>query len=72
MMAAPTARPWAVGRLEGSLWIEGPAGSAATETFPADRRIICDFALYGDESLDAETEANATLVVERVNAREGT
>lgn len=70
MSAFPTRRPWAIGRLGDSLWIEGPAKSAASETFPADRRIVCDFSLYGDAELDAETEANAALVVQRVNAGE--
>lgn len=69
-MTAPTVRPWKVVELDGSLWIEGAPGSAATDPFPADRRVVCDFAFYGDASLDAETRANADLVVERVNAEE--
>lgn len=69
-MSAATPRPWAIGRLGESLWIEGASGSAATDTLPADRRIVCDFALYGDSALDAETEANAELIVERINAGE--
>ncbi|WP_162924330.1 hypothetical protein [Rubrobacter indicoceani] len=70
MSAAAMPRPWAIGRLGGSLWIEGAVGSAASETFPADRRIVCDMKLYGDAELDAETERNATLIVECVNGRE--
>jgi hypothetical protein len=32
------------------------------------RRIVCDFAIYGDPGLDAEIEADARLIVEAVNA----
>lgn len=67
MDAQPTPRPWKVMREGESLWIEGPRGSAATERLPADRRVVCDLRLYGDPDLDAETEANATLIVECVN-----
>jgi hypothetical protein len=38
-----------------------------TERLPGDRRIVCEFMLYGDEVLDAETEANFALIIERVN-----
>ena len=41
-----------------------------TERLPGDRRIVCDFRLFGDEALDAETEANFALIVERVNGSE--
>lgn len=71
MTALPTPRPWRIGRLGESLWIEGAAESAATDTLPADRRIVCDFRLFGDEALDAETEMNADLVVRAVNAWKG-
>lgn len=64
-MSTPT--PWKVGREGESIWIEGPKGSAATDRLPGDRRIVCEFRLYGDESLDAETKANFALIVERVN-----
>lgn len=69
----PTARPWRVAEQieDGRVFIEGPEGSAATDTFPRDRRIICDFRLYGDEALDSETEANLELIVERVNGGGG-
>lgn len=70
MTAEATPRPWAIGRLGESLWIEGAEGSAATDTFPGDRRIVADMKLYGDAALDAETECNARLIVERVNAGE--
>lgn len=69
-MTKATKRPWRIGRLGKSLWIEGASGSAATDTLPADRRVICDFRLFGDAELDAETEANIHLVVERVNGGE--
>lgn len=70
-MAAPaTPRPWRIGRLGESLWIEGASGSAATDTLPGDRRIVCDFRLYGDAALDAETECNMRLIIERVNGGE--
>jgi hypothetical protein len=67
-MPEATPRPWKAVREGESLWIEGPRGSAATECFPGDRRVVCDLKLYGDAKLDAETEANAQLIVERVNA----
>lgn len=72
MAALPTPRPWRVNP-DGErdrVWIEGPEGSAASETLPNNRRIVCDFALYGDEALDAETSANMKLIVERVNTAE--
>ena len=69
MTAAPTPRPWSVRREGESIWIEGPRGSAASERLPANRRIVCEFRLYGDEELDAETEANFALMVEAANAR---
>jgi len=64
---APTPRPWKIRRDANTIWIEGPKGSAASARLPGDRRIVADFRLYGDEALDAETEANMTLIVERVN-----
>ncbi len=69
-MAAPTPRPWRVSpvREEDRFWIEGPEGSAASKLLPKDRRVVCDFTLYGDPELDAESEANARLIVEAVNA----
>ena len=67
-MSGPTPTPWRVGRAGESIWIEGSKGSAATERLPGDRRIVCDFRLFGDEALDAETEANFALIVERVNS----
>ncbi len=70
-MAAPTARPWSIGRNAHAIWIEGPKGSAATALLPGDRRIVADFRLYGDEALDAETEANFALIIEAVNERSG-
>lgn len=68
-----TPRPWRVGEQieDGRVFIEGPEGSAATDTFPKDRRIVCDFLLYGDPQIDGETEANMALIVERVNGDEG-
>lgn len=70
MAAEATPRPWSVHQEGESIWIQGPKGSAATERFPADTRIVCDFRLYGDEDLDAETEANFALIVKRVNGGE--
>ncbi len=72
-MAAPTARPWrkAPEPEAGRTWIEGPEGSARSDRFPKDRRIVCDFALYGDPKIDAETEANLDLIVDLVNGGEG-
>lgn len=72
VMTEPTARPWRVGEQieDGRVFIEGPEGSAATELFPKDRRIVCDFVLYGDPEIDGETEANFKLIVERVNGGE--
>jgi hypothetical protein len=64
-----TPRPWRIGREGETIWIEGPRRSAASERFPADRRIVCEFRLYGDEELDAETKSNFELIVEAVNAR---
>ena len=57
-------------RETGRIWIEGPEGSGDTSLAAKDRRVICDFALYGDPKLDAETEANMALIVERVNGVE--
>ena len=65
-MVRPTARPWRVKRSDASIWIEGPQGSAPGK-HPRQRRIVCEFKLYGDEALDAETEANLDLIVQRVN-----
>lgn len=67
-MSRPTPRPWRVDRGPGQIWIEGPEGSGDLGT--KDRRIVCDFRLYGDPALDAETEANFNLIVERVNGGE--
>jgi len=64
-----TPRPWRVGREGESIWIEGPKGSAAGERLPANRRIVCEFRLYDDEELDAETGANFALIVEAANAQ---
>ncbi len=66
---ATTPRPWRISpvREPSRFWIEGPPGSGATELLPSDRRIVCDFAIYGDEALDAESEANARTIVEAVN-----
>jgi hypothetical protein len=64
-----TPRPWRIGREGESIWIEGPKGSAASERPSPNRRIVCEFRLYGDEALDAETEANFALIVEAVNTR---
>ena len=65
-----TPRPWRISpvREERRFWIEGPEGSGASRLLPKDRRVVCDFAVYGDEELDAEAEANARLIVEAVNA----
>jgi hypothetical protein len=70
MAAEATPRPWNIGRAGRSIWIEGPKGSAVTERLPDDRRIVCDFRLFGDDVLDAETEANFALIIERVNGGE--
>lgn len=67
--AEATPRPWRKVREDDSLWIEGAKGSAATARLPGDRRVVCDLALYGDPDLDAETDANAELIVAAVNAR---
>jgi hypothetical protein len=64
-----TPRPWSVARAEETIWIQGPKGSAASDQLPSNRRIVCEFRLYGDEELDAETEANFALIVEAANAR---
>jgi hypothetical protein len=73
MAALPTPRPWRISpmREAGRIWIEGPEGSAASEALPKDRRVVCDFRIYGDAELDAETEANFNLIVERVNGGGG-
>jgi hypothetical protein len=68
-VSPPTPRPWRIGREGETIWIEGPRGSAASERLPSNRRIVCEFRLYGDEELDAETEANFALIVESANAR---
>jgi len=64
---AATPHPWRIGRPGKSIWIEGPKGSATMDGLPGDRRIVCEFKLYGDEDLDTETEANFALIIERVN-----
>ena len=68
-MIAPSPRPWRISpvREKDRFWIEGAEGSAATDQLPKDRRVVCDFTLYGDEALDAETEANAELILRAVN-----
>jgi len=66
-MAEPTPRPWSIRQEGESIWIEGPRGSAAGDGLPANRRVVCEFGLYGDEDLDAETEANFGLMTEAVN-----
>jgi hypothetical protein len=68
-----TPRPWRISpvREPHRFWIEGPPGSGATDLLPSDRRIVCDFAIYGDAELDAEIEANANLIVRLVNAGGG-
>lgn len=38
-----TAEPWQVSAEDG-IWVEGGPGTAATETYPSDRLVICDFA----------------------------
>ena len=68
-MSPHTPRPWRIGQEGETIWIEGPRGSAASERLPSNRRIVCEFRLYGDEELDAETEANFALIVESANAR---
>lgn len=70
MAALPTPRPWSAHEDGQSIWIQGPEGSGDVALAGADRRIVCDFRLYGDRSLDAETRANMALIVERVNAGE--
>jgi len=62
-------RPWRAGREGESTWFEGPKGSAAGGRLPANRRIVCEFRLYGEEAVDAETEANFELIAEAVNNR---
>jgi len=66
-MSVPTPTSWRVGRTGESIWIEGPKESAAKARLPGNRRIVCDFRLFGDEALDAETKANFALIVELVN-----
>lgn len=73
MMAAPTARPWrVVGGIDPKrVWIEGAEGSARSDFAETDRRVVCNLDLVGDDTEDAETRANAKLIVERVNGGEG-
>lgn len=68
--AAATPRPWSAHEDGDSIWIQGPEGSGDVRLARADRRIVCDFRIYGDAALDAETRANMALIVERVNAGE--
>lgn len=68
MAADPTPRPWSAHEDGDSIWIQGPEGSGDSALATADRRIVCDFRLYGERDLDAETRANMDLIVERVNA----
>lgn len=72
MMAAPTARPWRiVGGVDPKrIWIEGAENSAPSDFAEADRRVVCNLDLIGDATEDAETHANAKLIVERVNGGE--
>ena len=70
MAADPTPRPWSVHEDGDSIWIEGPEGSAATEPYPFDRRVICESALFGEDELDEKTRSNMALIVELVNAGE--
>ena len=69
-----TTTPWRISpvREEDRFWIEGPEGSGASDLLPNDRRVICDFELFGDPKLDAEAEANASAIVEAINAALGT
>ena len=69
-MAGPTARPWSAHEDGDSIWIQGPKGSGDAALASADRRIVCDFRIYGYEDLDTETRANMALIVERVNGGE--
>ena len=69
-MSRPTPAPWKVQRAGESIWIAGPQGSGDTVLATKDRRIVCEFRLFGDDALDAETEANFVLIVERVNGAE--
>ena len=46
---------------------ESPCDSHASTTLRAG--LVCEFRLYDDEELDAETEANFALIVEAANAR---
>jgi hypothetical protein len=66
----PTPGPWKVQRAGESIWIAGPQVSGDTVLAAKDRRIVCEFRLFGDDALDAETEANFALIVERVNGAE--
>lgn len=68
-MAAPTSRPWRiVGDIDPTrIWIEGAEGSASSDFAETDRRVVCNLDLVGDVAEDAETHANARLIVERVN-----
>jgi hypothetical protein len=66
----PTPAPWKVQRAGESIWIAGPQVSGDTVLAAKDRRIVCEFRLFGDDALDAETEANFALIVERVNGAE--
>ncbi len=80
-MNAPSPRPWRVqtepveGRMptqhhDDFFWIEAapePRDEAGM-TVNKDRRVVCDFQLYGDERLDSEAVANAELIVRAVNA----
>lgn len=67
---SPTPAPWKVRRAGESIWIAGPQVSGDTVLAAKDRRIVCEFRLFGDDALDAETEANFALIVERVNGAE--
>lgn len=62
-MADHTKAPWAVaGPDNEGLWIEGAKGTAVTETYPEDTRLVCSLPLYGQPEIDEKTEADAMLI----------
>lgn len=69
--AEGTPTPWRISPISepGRFWIEGPAGSGASEPLLHDRRIVSECRIYGDADLDAEAEANARIIVAPFRAR---
>lgn len=67
-MSRPTPLPWTISQLGSTdLWIEGPEGSAATEEFPKDRRVVCTFPTSGERTDMELALANAEFIVRVCN-----